>query len=80
VILILACNTWPRADETVIEISDLNEKESMKYLVEKCGINEEEAKRLYELVGGRIEDLKSVANKSLAGQTFEGKIIYICIK
>ena len=77
-ILILARSSWSRA-EPVIEIGDLSKEESMKYL-SKRGIKTEEAKRLYELVGGRILDLKFVANRSLAGQTFEGKIIYICVK
>ena len=36
-------------------------------------IKEEEAKKLYELVGGRILDLKNVADKSLAGQSFRGR-------
>ncbi|RIA98167.1 hypothetical protein C1645_731927 [Glomus cerebriforme] len=34
-------------------------------------IKKKEAEKLYELVGGYIIDLKSVADKSLAGQTFE---------
>ncbi|CAG8735848.1 22006_t:CDS:2, partial [Racocetra persica] len=64
-------SSWSRADKPVMEIGDLSKEESMKYLVEKRVINEKEAKRLYELVGGRIVDLKSVADKSLNGQTFE---------
>ena len=69
-ILILARSSWSRA-KTVIEIGDLSKEESMKYLIEKHNIKEEEAKRLYSLVGGCIVDLKSVVNKSLAGQKFE---------
>ena len=61
---------WSRADKPVIKIGDLSKEESMKYLVDRK-VKKEEAERLYELVGGRIVDLKSMANKSLAGQTFE---------
>ncbi|CAG8700750.1 12481_t:CDS:2, partial [Ambispora gerdemannii] len=64
-------SAWSRADKPVIEIGDLSEKESIDYLVNKRKIVEEEAKKLYELVGGRIVDLKSVANKFLAGQSFK---------
>jgi hypothetical protein len=70
VILILA---WDRADKPVMEIGDLSEDESINYLVDKRKIKKEEAKRLYDLVGGRITDLKSVADKSLAKQPFEGR-------
>jgi hypothetical protein len=76
-ILILARSAWSRADKPVMEIGDLSKEESMKYLIEKRKVKEEEAKRLYELVGGRIVDLKSVADKFLAGQSFEGKINFI---
>ncbi|RGB36705.1 hypothetical protein C1646_782981 [Rhizophagus diaphanus] len=61
---------WSRADTPVIEIGDLSERESMEYL-NKCRIDETEAKKLYELVGGRIIDLVTVANKSLKGKSFE---------
>jgi hypothetical protein len=55
----------------VIEIGDFSEKESMEYL-DKRKIDKTEAKKLYELVGGRIVDLKSVADKIHKGQTFDG--------
>ena len=45
----------------------------MEYLTKKRNINEVEAKKLYELAGGRILELKTVANDFLAGQSFEGK-------
>ncbi|CAG8651761.1 4208_t:CDS:2 [Ambispora gerdemannii] len=64
-------SAWSRADKPVMEIGDLSEKESMDYLIDKRKINSVEAKKLYELVGGRIVDLKSVAGKFLAGQSFE---------
>ncbi|PKY38013.1 hypothetical protein RhiirA4_391345 [Rhizophagus irregularis] len=43
----------------------------MKYLTEKRKINEVDAKNIYELVGGRIIDLKTVADDFLAKQPFE---------
>ena len=79
-ILILARSAWSRAKKPVMEIGDLSKEESMKYLTEKRKINEVDAKNIYELVGGRIVDLKTVADDFLAKQPFEGKIIYICIK
>jgi len=46
----------------------------MEYLTKKRNINEVEAKKLYELVGGRIVELKIVVDDfRLAGQSFEGK-------
>ncbi|RGB21981.1 P-loop containing nucleoside triphosphate hydrolase protein [Rhizophagus diaphanus] len=68
-----------RAEEP-IEIGDLTREESLDYLVNKRGvktvskdnkIDTTEAERLYELVGGRIVDLQSVAKKFLEGQNFE---------
>ncbi|CAG8563361.1 16139_t:CDS:2 [Rhizophagus irregularis] len=62
---------WLRAKHPVIEIGDLSNEESMKYLTEKRKINEVEAKKLYELVCGRIVELKTVADDFLNGQSFE---------
>ena len=59
----------------MIEIGDLSKEESIKYLIKKRKVKE--AKRLYELVGGRIIDLKSVADKFLDGKSFEGKINFL---
>ena len=73
VILILARSAWSRAITVPMEIGDISEEESMKYLIEKRNINEEMAKELYQLVGGRILELKTLANDILAGQSFEGK-------
>ncbi|PKK71903.1 hypothetical protein RhiirC2_743663, partial [Rhizophagus irregularis] len=56
IILILARSAWSRAKHPVIEIGDLSNEESMKYLTEKRKINEVEAKKLYDLVGGRTKD------------------------
>ncbi|RHZ44891.1 hypothetical protein Glove_707g40 [Diversispora epigaea] len=63
-------SAWSRA-KPVIEIGDLSEKESMQYLIDKRKIKEDDAKKLYELVGGRIVTLKSVADDFIAGQSFE---------
>ncbi|CAG8642975.1 2602_t:CDS:2, partial [Paraglomus occultum] len=54
-----------------MEIGDLSKEESMEYLTKKRKINEIEAKNLYELVGGRIVELKTVADDFVAGQSFE---------
>ncbi|CAG8632049.1 2618_t:CDS:2, partial [Diversispora eburnea] len=64
-------SAWSRAKKPVIEIGDLSEKESMEYLIDKRKIKKEEAKKLYELVGGHIVTLKSVADDFIAGQSFE---------
>ena len=72
-ILILARSAWSRANQPVIEIGDFSKEESMEYLTKKRKIDESEAKKLYELVGGRILKLKDVANDLLAGKSFEGR-------
>ena len=72
-IFILARSAWSRADKPVMEIDDLSEEESINYLVDRRKIKKEKKKKLYDLVGGRIVDLKSIADKSLAGQPFEGE-------
>ena len=69
----LARSAWSRADQPVIEIGDLSEKESMEYLTDKRKIDSVVAKKLYDLVGGRIVELKATADKFLARQSFEGK-------
>ncbi|CAG8744517.1 11356_t:CDS:1, partial [Funneliformis caledonium] len=54
-----------------MEISDISEEESTKHLIEKRKIDEEMAKELYQLVGGRILELKTIANGILAGRSIE---------
>lgn len=54
-----------------MEIGDISEEESMNYLIEKRKIDEETAKALYKLVGGRILELKFTANGILNGQSIE---------
>ncbi|CAG8700221.1 7891_t:CDS:2, partial [Scutellospora calospora] len=58
-------SAWSRAKLT-IEIGDLSKEESMKYLTEKLKITEE-AEKLYELVGGRILELKGVTDQLSSG-------------
>jgi len=72
-ILILARSAWSRAKKPVMEIGDLDKEESMEYLVKKRSIKEEDVKKLYDLVGGRIVELRTVADDFLVGITFEGK-------
>jgi hypothetical protein len=69
----LARSSWSRASIPPIEIGDLNKEESMEYLSNVCKVKEEEAIRLYKLVGGRMVDLKIVADKSLEGKSYEGR-------
>ncbi|CAJ0914601.1 233_t:CDS:2, partial [Entrophospora sp. SA101] len=64
-------SSWSRAKKPVMEIGDLSEKESMDYLVNKRKISSSEANKIYELVGGRIVELKTVADDFLAGQSFK---------
>jgi hypothetical protein len=56
-----------------MEIGNFNEKESMEYLTKKRKINKVEAKKLYELVDGRILQLVHVADDCLEGISFEGR-------
>ncbi|CAJ0756981.1 11070_t:CDS:2 [Entrophospora sp. SA101] len=64
-------NSWSRAKKPVMEIGDLSEKESMDYLVNKRKISSSEANKIYELVGGRIVELKAVADDFLDGKSFK---------
>ncbi|CAB4443491.1 unnamed protein product [Rhizophagus irregularis] len=64
-------SAWSRAKKPVMEIGDLNKEESMEYLIKKRNIKEVDAKKIYDLVGGRIVDLKTVVDDFLAGQSFE---------
>ncbi|CAG8568627.1 9594_t:CDS:2 [Gigaspora rosea] len=65
-------SSWLRAEEP-IEIGDLSREESLNYLINKRGIktvkegkvDTTEAEKLFDLVGGRIVDLKSIADKYL---------------
>ncbi|GBB83278.1 hypothetical protein RclHR1_10000001 [Rhizophagus clarus] len=64
-------SAWSRIYKLVIEIDDFNEEESINYLIKKCKIKKEEAKKLYDLVGGYILDLKIVADEFLNKQKFK---------
>ncbi|CAG8655105.1 6403_t:CDS:2, partial [Ambispora gerdemannii] len=71
-------SSWSRA-EAPIEIGDLSREESLNYLINKRGIktvkegkiDTTEAEKLFDLVGGRIVDLKSVTDKYLKGISIE---------
>ncbi|CAB4490183.1 unnamed protein product [Rhizophagus irregularis] len=65
-------SAWSRAKTPVMEIGDLSKEESMEYLIKKRKIKEVDAKKLFDLVGGRIIELKTVADDFLKGQEFEG--------
>ncbi|RHZ80071.1 hypothetical protein Glove_139g36 [Diversispora epigaea] len=58
------------ADMDYFEIGDLTKEESMDYLNKK-NIGEEEARKIYELVGGCILDLKKAARDLFSGRSFE---------
>ncbi|CAB5378230.1 unnamed protein product [Rhizophagus irregularis] len=64
-------SAWSRAKTPVMEIGDLSEEESMEYLIKNHKIKEVYAKKLFDLVRGRIIELKIVADDFLAGQKFE---------
>ncbi|GES86142.1 P-loop containing nucleoside triphosphate hydrolase protein [Rhizophagus clarus] len=64
-------SAWSRAKTPVMEIGDLSKEESMKYLIKKRDIKEVDANKLFDLVGGRIIELKTVADDFLAGIEFE---------
>ncbi|CAB5116312.1 unnamed protein product [Rhizophagus irregularis] len=64
-------SAWSRAKTPVMEIGDLSKEESMEYLIKKRKIKEVDAKKLFDLVGGRIIELKTVADDFLKGQEFE---------
>ncbi|RHZ45681.1 hypothetical protein Glove_661g6 [Diversispora epigaea] len=63
-------SAWSRAEDP-IEIGDLTEEESFNYLINKRKIDATEAGKLYDLIGGRILELKSASDKLLKGKSFE---------
>ena len=72
IVLFLARSAWSRAYHP-IEIGDLSKAESLYYLIDKCALKTTEAEKLYDLVGGRMVDLKYVANQYLNGNSIEGR-------
>ena len=79
----LARSAWSRA-RAPIEIGDISREESLNYLINRHGIktvkegkiDTTDAEKLYDLVGGRILDLKSVADEYQQGQSIEGRISF----
>ncbi|RIA84683.1 P-loop containing nucleoside triphosphate hydrolase protein [Glomus cerebriforme] len=60
------------AHRHIMEIGNLSKEESIKYLVDNRKIKKEIANKLYELVGGHIMKLKTIADKLLIdGLSFE---------
>ncbi|RHZ79979.1 hypothetical protein Glove_139g63 [Diversispora epigaea] len=57
-------------DMEYFEIGDLTKEESIDYLNKK-NIREEEARKIYELVGGCLIDLHDVTNDLFSGRSFE---------
>ncbi|GBC08934.1 hypothetical protein RclHR1_00850015 [Rhizophagus clarus] len=66
----LARSSWSQAKLPPMEIGEITKDESMLYLIEKRSIDEEIAKNLYELVGGRFIDLCKVADFISSGESF----------
>ncbi|CAG8442788.1 5474_t:CDS:2 [Acaulospora morrowiae] len=66
-------SSWSRA-KTPMEIGDLSEEESIKYQTEIYMIIEK-AEELYQLVGGRILELKDVVSDFLSKQSIEAKLL-----
>jgi len=63
-----------------MEIGDTSEEESIRYLIEIRSIDEETARRVYEIVGGRILELKDAANEILAGRSIERRNYFASTK
>jgi hypothetical protein len=62
-------SAWSRRGH-ILEISDISKSEALDYLKSR-DVNEEIAKKIYGLVGGRMIDLKLAANEISIGVTFE---------
>ena len=63
-------SSWSRNGD-VIEINDVSREEALQYLKSRK-IDEEQAARIYELVGGRMISLKLIADKIGTNVTLEG--------
>jgi hypothetical protein len=63
-------SSWSRSGR-IIEIGDISKEEALQYL-EFRKIDEKQAAQVYELVGGRITHLKSIADKIKRHATLEG--------
>ncbi|RHZ49943.1 hypothetical protein Glove_508g5 [Diversispora epigaea] len=73
-------SSWSRAEDP-IKIGNLTKEESLDYLIKKCNIDATKAKKLYNLIGGQILELKAAVKKLLKGKSFEDikKQMYIKI-
>jgi hypothetical protein len=63
-------SSWSRRGQ-IIEIGDISKEEALQYLKFRK-IDEKQAAQVYELVGGRITHLKSIADKIKRHATLEG--------
>jgi hypothetical protein len=63
-------SSWSRQGH-IIEIGDVSEEEALQYLKLRK-IDEEQAAQIYELVGGRMEHLKPIADDIKKNGTLEG--------
>jgi hypothetical protein len=68
----MICNasSWSRSGH-IIEIGDISKEEALQYLKFRK-IDEKQAPQVYELVGGRITHLKSIADQIKRHATLEG--------
>jgi hypothetical protein len=60
-----------------MEVGDVSKEEAFQYLKLR-EINEEQVAQIYELVGGRMVHLKSIADEIKRNFTFEGMCIICC--
>ncbi|CAG8783923.1 20780_t:CDS:2, partial [Gigaspora rosea] len=73
----LARSAWSRAGKDILEIGDLTENEAIDYLTNKHKVcNDTEAKKLYELIGGRLATLNYAALSKLSYEEIK-KAIFI---
>ena len=63
-------SSWSRCGR-IIEIGDVSKEEALQYLKLRK-IDEKQAAQIYEIVGGRMIDLKSIADDIKANCTLEG--------
>jgi hypothetical protein len=68
--MIRNASSWSRHGH-IFEIGDISKEEALQYLKFRK-IDEKQAAQVYELVGGRITHLKSIADKIKRHATLEG--------
>ena len=63
-------SSWSRSGR-ITEVNDVSKEEALQYLKHRK-IDDELAAQIYELVGGRMIHLKSIADEIKRNSTFEG--------